>query len=117
MAQSNPKSTPFYTAFSQKIPGLTDLSTPEQDALLVAAEEEIAELVLPAYQALADYLEDLQNKASNEAGAWKFPNGEAYYAHALRHHTTTDLSADEIHQLGLAQLDRIHAEMRAPLQR
>jgi uncharacterized protein (DUF885 family) len=113
MAQSNPKSTPFYTAFSQKIPGLTDLSTPEQDALLVAAEEEIAESVLPAYQALADYLEDLQKKASNDAGAWKFPKGEAYYAHALRHHTTTELSADDIHQLGLAQLDRIHAEMRA----
>jgi len=113
MAQSNPKSTPFYTAFAEKIPGLTDLSAAEQDALLAAAEEEIAESVLPAYQALADYLEDLQEKASNDAGAWKFPNGEAYYAHALRHHTTTDLSADDIHQLGLAQLDRIHAEMRA----
>lgn len=113
MAQSNPKSTPFYTAFAEKIPGLTDLSAAEQDALMAAAEEEIAESVLPAYQALADYLEDLQKKATNDAGVWKFPDGEAYYAHALRHHTTTDLSADDIHQLGLAQLDRIHAEMRA----
>jgi uncharacterized protein (DUF885 family) len=45
-------------------------------------------------------------------GVWKFPNGEGYYAYILRHYTTTTLSADEIHALGLEQLERIHAEMR-----
>jgi uncharacterized protein (DUF885 family) len=113
MAQREVKDTPFYTTLAQKITQVADLDPAAQDALLAAAEGEIAEGVLPAYQALADYLEDLQMRASNDAGAWKFPNGEAYYTHVLRHHTTTDLSADEIHQLGIEQLDRIHAEMRA----
>lgn len=113
MAQSEPLDTPFYKAFAEKTTGLTDLSAAEQDALLAAAEKEIVQSVLPAYRALGDYLEDLQQKATNDAGVWKFPNGEAYYAYALRHHTTTELSAEEFHQLGLEQLDRIHGEMRA----
>jgi uncharacterized protein (DUF885 family) len=112
MAQSEAQDTPFYKAFAEKTAELTDLSAAEREALLAAAEKEISESVLPAYRALADYLEDIQQKATNDAGVWKFPNGEAYYAHALRHHTTTELSAEEIHQLGLEQLDRIHAEMR-----
>ena len=117
MAQLEPMDTPFYTAFAEKVPALPNLSAAEKDTLLSAAEKEIAESVLPAYQALADYLEELQEKATNEAGVWKFPNGEAYYAYTLRHHTTTDLSAEEIHQLGLAELDRIQTEMRTAFAR
>ena len=113
MAQLESKDAPFYTAFAEKVPGLPNLSAVEKDELLAAAETEIAESVLPAYQALADYLDGLQKKATNDAGVWKFPIGEAYYAYTLRHHTTTNLSAEEIHQLGLAQLDNIQAEMRA----
>jgi uncharacterized protein (DUF885 family) len=45
-------------------------------------------------------------------GVWRLPDGDAYYAYALRHHTTTDLTPEEVHQLGLKEVARIQSEMR-----
>lgn len=112
MARSSPRATPFYAAFEEKVDGLEEVSDAEKEALLKDAEAEIEASVIPAYQALVDYLDHLETVATNDAGVWKFPNGEAYYAYTLRHHTTTDLTADEIHELGLQDLARIQAEMR-----
>ena len=50
--------------------------------------------------------------ATNAAGTWTLPDGDAYYAHMLRQETSTDLTPEEIHELGLAEVDRIQAEMR-----
>ena len=52
------------------------------------------------------------NNASPAVGVGQFARGSDYYAYALRHHSTTDLSAAEVHQLGLDELVRIHADMR-----
>jgi uncharacterized protein (DUF885 family) len=111
-ARSNPLNTSFYTAFADKLDLLEGLSPSEKQALLEGAEDAIRESVIPAYQALADYLEHLESVATTDEGVWKFPNGEQYYKLFLRHYTTTEMTADEIHQLGLSELDRIHAEMR-----
>jgi len=62
-------------------------------------------------------LAPLQAASSDDAGAWKLPNGAEYYAWALRRHTTTELPADRIHELGLAEVARIGQEMRAILRR
>jgi uncharacterized protein (DUF885 family) len=112
MAGSEPRATPLYTAFEEKVNALEGLSDTEKQALLGDAEEEIEKSVIPAYQALVDYLEHLETVATDDVGVWKFSDGEAYYTYALRHHTTTDMTADEIHELGLQELERIHAEMR-----
>ncbi len=104
--------TPFYITFEEKVNALEGVSDADKQALLEAAENEIAASVIPAYRSLVDYLERQETIATDEDGAWKFPNGEDYYAYALRHHTTTDLTADEVHQLGLQEVDRIQAEMR-----
>lgn len=112
IAESDPRSTPFYTAFEEKVNGLPELSDADRQALLQAAEREISESVIPAYQMLVDYLEHQKSIATTDDGVWKFPNGEEYYAHALRHHTTTNLTAAEIHQIGLDEVARIQAEMR-----
>ncbi len=71
--------------------------------------------VYPAYRRLDALLEELQAEATDEAGVWKLPDGDAYYAWQLRQHTTTALSADEIHRLGLAETARIQAEIRSIL--
>ena len=68
--------------------------------------------VLPAYLRLAEFLEGQRKRAPLEDGIWQYPQGEAYYRYVLRHQTTTDLTPDEIHQLGLDELARLHAEMR-----
>ncbi len=66
--------------------------------------------VYPAYQKLIDYCEKLLPQSTTEDGVWKFPNGKAYYAHALKTHTTTNLSADEIHEIGLVEVARLEKE-------
>ena len=67
--------------------------------------------VVPAYQALIDYLEALLPAATSNEGVWRMPQGEAFYRWVLRGHTTTDLGPEEIHQLGLSEVQRIEAEM------
>jgi len=67
--------------------------------------------VVPAYQSLLATLQTRQAQAPAAIGVGQYPNGPAYYDYILRHHTTTSLTAAEIHQLGLDELVRIHAEM------
>jgi uncharacterized protein (DUF885 family) len=112
VANGSAKSTPFYTAFQEKLSVLDEISEDEKDVLLKAAESGINESVKPGYQALAEYLEYLQSIATTDDGVWQFSQGDAYYDYVLRHHTTTDLTADRIHELGIEELDRIQAEMR-----
>ncbi|MFP3458895.1 DUF885 family protein, partial [Psychrobacter sp. SIMBA_152] len=59
------------------------------------------------------YIAQLEKRADDRDGAWKFPDGEAFYNNALKRTTTTDLTAKEIHAIGLAEVSRIHDEMRA----
>jgi len=113
IANAAPRSTPYYTSFAEKIRQMKGLSDEEQQALLEAAEVEIEASVIPAFKALADTLDQQAAIATSEDGVWKFPNGEAYYQYILSHHTSTDMTPDEIHDLGLQEVDRIQAEMRA----
>ena len=78
------------------------------EAELAAAVEEH---VLPAYALLADYLESLLPDADSNDGVWRLPNGADYYRWVTRGHTTTDLSPEAIHELGLSEVERIEAEM------
>jgi uncharacterized protein (DUF885 family) len=112
MAEASANQTPFYEAFEAKVGALDGVPEDEKQALLQAAEEAIRDTVLPAFQSLGDYLEHLESVGSTKDGLWQFPRGDEYYAHLLRHYTTTDMTADEIHDLGIRELERIHAEMR-----
>ncbi|CAN5228836.1 DUF885 domain-containing protein [soil metagenome] len=79
--------------------------------LIAEAESALTNSVLPAYNKLIAKLEDQQQRATTDYGAWKFPKGEAYYKNRLKRITTTDLTADEIHHIGLSEVARIHGEM------
>jgi uncharacterized protein (DUF885 family) len=112
IANSSASRTPYYTAFESKVNSLDEIAEADRQSLLNDAEDAINTSVIPAYQALVNYFEHLQGVTTNDAGVWKFPDGEAYYAYALRHYTSTNMSAEQIHELGLQALDRIHADMR-----
>jgi uncharacterized protein (DUF885 family) len=112
IAGSGPQDNLYFTNFAEALPAISDLDDPAQEQLLAEAEDAVATSVIPAYQALSDYLTELREQAEDSAGVWKLPGGERYYEFALRRHTTTELSADEIHDLGLRELERIHSEMR-----
>lgn len=69
--------------------------------------------VKPAYNALISFMNAQKERSNSDHGAWKFPNGDAFYNNALKRTTTTNLTANEIHDIGLAEVKRIHNEMNA----
>lgn len=77
-----------------------------------AANDALKNSVLPAYNKLISFLEGQHERATEEDGIWKLPEGDAYFNVALARTTTTDLTAEEIHEIGLSEVARIHEEMR-----
>jgi len=107
--------SPLMADFRAKVMKLTenDAILPEEaDALIAEASEALKTSVGPAYEAAIAELTEQAKTATTDDGVWKLPDGAAYYANNLREITTTDMTADEIHNLGLAEMDRIHGEMR-----
>ena len=98
--------------FKRKVNAL-EIDQAEKDALISKATEALKTAVKPAYSKLINYIAQLEKRADDRDGAWKFPDGEAFYNNALKRTTTTDLTAKEIHAIGLAEVSRIHDEMRA----
>jgi len=101
--------------FKTKVAAL-DIDDQMRQALLDEAETVLVNVVKPAYQRLIAAIAQQAQEASEYDGVWKFPDGDAFYAQRLRWFTTTDLSADEIHIIGLNEVERIHGEMRAIMQ-
>ncbi len=103
---------PFYTTFAAKIALIDEIGPAEQQDLLSLARSVIGANVIPAYQALTAKLDDQIPRAPAMNGVWQLPDGDAFYASRVRHHTTTDLSSDQIHQTGLDEVARIRAQIR-----
>jgi uncharacterized protein (DUF885 family) len=98
--------------FRKKVNALD--TTPETKAKLIA--DASAALTGPfrrGYQTFLTTLDAVQPKATSNAGAWRLPKGGDFYANQLRLFTTTGMTADEIHDLGLAEVKRIQGEMEA----
>jgi uncharacterized protein (DUF885 family) len=95
------------------------LNLPEKEELNLIAEAEKALVasVQPAYEKLIAKLEDQEQRATTEDGVWKFAKGEEFYKNRLKRITTTDLSANAIHEIGLIEVERIHGEMEAIMKR
>ncbi|WP_323846701.1 DUF885 domain-containing protein [Microbulbifer magnicolonia] len=104
--------SPLLADFRGKVDKL-DLSAEQKSRLLNRAEDVLAFRVAPAYRKLIGYLHSRAPHAKENGGAWQFPDGDDYYGFALRRFTTTDLSASEIHEIGLQETARIHRAMRA----
>ncbi len=112
IARAKAASTPFYTSFFSRLAKVQGISEADQRAFRAAALDAIETSVIPAYRGLAGYFEGLAQVATDDAGLWRLPNGEACYAYLLRRETSTDLTAEEIHALGLAEVARIQEELR-----
>ena len=108
----------LYATFAEKLakipPAQMDEAT--RTRLLADVERAIGDSVYPAYRGFIAYYETLQPKATANHGVWALPDGEAMYAWAVRQHTTTDLTADQVHAMGLSEVARIEGEMDAILQ-
>ena len=104
--------SPLLEDFTKKVGALKDLDMVARDKMILEARKAMTDAVKPAYQKLIAALQAQEKKATDDAGVWKFPDGAAFYEFALRRTTTTNLTADQIHETGLKEVARIHGEMR-----
>lgn len=89
-----------------------DISEEDRERLLAEGREALLSWVEP-YERLIAVMESQREAAAPGDGVWRLPEGEAYYNARLANFTTTNLTAQEIHDLGLANVARIHGEMEA----
>jgi uncharacterized protein (DUF885 family) len=102
-----------YTRFEEDTAAIEGLDSARRDSLLADLERAITESLVPGWMDLIDYLEHLATVAGPEAGVWKLPDGDAYYAYMLHKETSTDLTPEEIHRIGLAEVERIRGDLRS----
>ena len=114
-AETGSVDSPLMADFNRKLENL-DITGSHKLQLQSRAQDALLQSVGPAYGKLIAVLNDLQSQAKVEGGAWTLPQGRAFYRHALRQTTTTELDAEAIHRLGLAEVERIHGEMKAIIQ-
>jgi len=99
--------------FETKVGALKEVDTATKKQLAADARAALRDAVKPAYEKLIAVLQEQEKSATTDDGVWKFPDGLEYYAFALRRSTTTRMTAEEIHQLGLREVARIHHDMEA----
>lgn len=106
----DPEMSPFYTAF-----GAMPDSIGEEDQARIQqlAKDVIDNSIVPAYREFSNYFNETYLPASRDSiGASSLPNGEAFYEYRTRFFTTTQMTPDEIHRLGLNEVKRIRDEMQ-----
>lgn len=102
-------------SFRERAAKIVALSDQQRADYQRKVEDAITTRVYHSYQKLIAYFQALLPKTTTDDGVWKLPDGDAFYAYALRTNTTTNLSPAEVHQLGLQEVARIEGEMRAIL--
>ncbi len=109
--------SPLWADLQGKVRQLVDtgeLTDSEAEALLDEGRQVLAGPVAAAYGRVVDWLrQDMDNVGADARGVWALPEGEAFYNYRLRLMTGLDLTADEIHDIGLAEVARLTEEMEA----
>jgi uncharacterized protein (DUF885 family) len=112
-----PAQNPFAATFAQKIAAISALSDPQRSQLQARAEQIVQSEIYPAWQKAIALLESQLPNATDDAGLWRLSDGAAAYAYFLRRSTTTDMTPDQIHELGLRQVEAIDRKMDEILRR
>ncbi len=116
-ADPAPASNLFVTSFTERLAQLMTLPAEDRSRLEAEAARIVGEVVYPAWKRIVDTLQAQRAKATVDAGYWKQPQGAKAYAAALRWYTTTDMTPDQIHDLGLKQVERFEKELDVVLER
>ncbi len=103
--------SPVWADFQKKVTTL-DLPEDEIARLVNAGRIALIDAFQAAYQRFIAVIEKQSESASPNDGVWRLADGDAFYQRLLQWFTTTDLTADEVHQLGLDNIERIHGQMR-----
>lgn len=111
----DPKQNILYSSLVDKFSELKNnkVTKEQQKQYLQRTQEAILNQVYPAYRKFIDYYEKLLPKTKGNHGVWALPDGEALYAYLVRLHTTTDMTPDQVHELGLSEVARIDALIKS----
>jgi len=104
------KDHPLYSQFVNKI-SKADIGEENKEALTKELEEVINNHVTKGFGLLKDFMVRTQKYANTNDGIWSLPNGEEYYQLQIRSYTTTDYTANEIHEMGVNEVKRISNRM------
>ena len=112
LLQASPRENVYVSTLDTRMGALGEALPPaDRQAFLAEAEKTTSAGVIPAYRRIRDFLDEQLPKATNDAGIWRLPGGDAFYTFSLKRFTTTNLTADEIHNIGLREVARIEGEM------
>src|SRR5579872_3445645 len=111
-----PRDNILYVNLRDKLERLQSVPASRRSKLLQEAQAAIEGSVYPAYRRLIEFFVRLAPKVTEDYGVWKLPDGDAYYEHLIRSHTTMPLDADTVHEIGLGEVARIEKELDAVLQ-
>lgn len=106
---------PLVTTFQEKLAQVESISQEKKKRLITSATEKVSQVVYPAFRSIAEQMQELLPQGRDESGIWAQPNGGKYYQDAIRQLGDSDLTADQIHQIGLDEVERISLEMDAIL--
>jgi uncharacterized protein (DUF885 family) len=107
---SSPADSPFYAPF-RSFPD--DIPAADRERLSQAAQTAISRSVIPAYKRFGDFFNREYLPACRESiGAWDMPDGDDWYRFLVRRYTTLDLTPDQVHEIGLKEVERIRGEMQ-----
>ncbi len=116
-AETPAAANPFVSTLAERLATLPGVSASRRAELVREAEGIVANEIYPAWKRVIAFLEPIETLATDDAGLWRLDGGAQAYAYNLRRFTTTALSADEIHQVGLRMVDEIQKEMDAILRK
>lgn len=117
-SEAAPEQNPLVTVLAQKLATVQTIPAAEREALQKKAVTLVEKQVYPAWQQAIALLDSILPKTTDDAGLWRYQSGgAAAYANALHRFTTTSLTPDQIHEIGLRQVARIEAEMDGILKR
>jgi uncharacterized protein (DUF885 family) len=102
---------PFVTTLKKQVSAFDQTTEEISNDLVSQAETNLTQKVYPSYQKAIEYLHSIRDKATKESGIWAQPNGAAFYADAVQKLGDTDMSPEQVHQIGLDEVNRIIAEM------
>jgi len=107
---SDPAQSPFYKPFKKDFP--PEIAAPERERLSAAGRKAVAEVVVPAYRRFQEFfVKEYLPACFDQVGVWQIPHGDDYYAYAVREFTTTNLTPQQVHEIGLKEVERIRGEM------
>jgi len=110
-ATTAPAQTVLVQSLARRLPDNPEVPEAERAGFATRAEEIVRDQIMPAYQRQIAALRDVRGRAVHDAGIWRLTNGAEMYAAALRWRTTTNMTPDEIHNLGVELIAQFQAEM------